>query len=568
MGGLCSKQNLKPNPYAGRGMGGEKLHHERKQVHADAAKVLMTPPAVKEPMEKHVVVKEYPRYSARNNASSGCDEFYDGIPRYQRSASLKSRSRRAAKVSDGSSGLSRVGSFGLERTLEVLGRLGSSASLTGGFVSGTTATKTNKLSILAFEVANTILKASTLMQSLSRRSIRQLKEVVFPAVGVQQLISQDMDELLRIVAADKREELKVFSGEVVRFGNRCKDPQWHDLDRFFEKRSRNCTPQNQSRELVESMMLQLMSLVQLTAELQRELHTLDRLEQDYQFQRIEELKFNAAGRGDMDRSLTILAAELKSQRKLVKNIKKKSLWSKSMEEVMEKLVDIVLFLNQEISNAFGNTGSSSVSKEVIISVPKAEEKTPEKGSVTYQQKLGSVGLALHYANIILQIDAIAARSNSIPPNSRDTLYQSLTPNFKASLRSKTHFFHIEKKPNVADIKDEMEKTLCWLVPMATNTVKAHHGFGWVGEWANTGTVGAIDVMQMETLHHADRQKTEAYILELLLWLDYLVNQSKSSKAGIVRIDTSASFSQSSSRANHSFQHDMKSRNQDQEISKA
>ncbi|XP_075514707.1 protein PSK SIMULATOR 1-like isoform X2 [Primulina tabacum] len=552
MGGLCSKQNLKPNPYAGRSMGGEKLHHERKQVHADATKVLMTPPAVKETMEKHVVVKEHPRYLARNNASSGCDEFYDGIPRYQRSASLKSRSWRAAKVSDGSSGLSRVGSFGLGRTLEVLGRLGSSSNLTGGFVSGTTATKTNKLSILAFEVANTILKASTLMQSLSRRSIRQLKEVVFPAVGVQQLISQDMDELLRIVAADKREELKVFSGEVVRFGNRCKDPQWHDLDRFFEKRSRNCTPQNQSRELVESMMLQLMSLVQLTAELQRELHTLDRLEQDYQFQRIEELKFNAAGRGDMDRSLTILAAELKSQRKLVKNYKKKSLWSKSMEEVMEKLVDIVLFLNQEISNAFGST----------------EEKTPEKGSVTYQQKLGSVGLALHYANIILQIDAIAARSNSMPPNSRDTLYQSMTPNFKASLRSKTHFFHLEKKPNVADIKDEMEKTLCWLVPMATNTVKAHHGFGWVGEWANTGTVGAIDVMQMETLHHADRQKTEAYILELLLWLDYLVNQSKSSKAGIVRIDTSASFSQNSSRANHSFLHDMESRNQDQEISKA
>ncbi|XP_073296429.1 protein PSK SIMULATOR 1-like isoform X2 [Primulina huaijiensis] len=568
MGGLCSKQNLKPNPYAGRSMAGEKLHHERKQVHADATKVLMTPPTVKETMEKHVVAKEYPRYLARNNASSGFDEFYDGIPRYQRSASLKSRSWRATKVSDGSSGLGRVGSFGLERTLEVLGRLGSSASLTGGFVSGTTATKTNKLSILAFEVANTILKASTLMQSLSRRSIRQLKEVVFPAVGVQQLISQDMDELLRIVAADKREELKVFSGEVVRFGNRCKDPQWHDLDRFFEKRSRNCTPQNQSRELVESMMLQLMSLVQLTAELQRELHTLDRLEQDYQFQQLEELKFNAAGRGDMDRSLTILAAELKSQRKLVKNFKKKSLWSKSMEEVMEKLVDIVLFLNQEISNAFGNTGSSSISKEVIISVPKAEEKTPEKGSVTYQQKLGSVGLALHYANIILQIDAIAARSDSMPPNSRDTLYQSLTPNFKASLRSKTHFSHLEKKPNVADIKDEMEKTLCWLVPMATNTVKAHHGFGWVGEWANTGTVGAIDVMQMETLHHADRQKTEAYILELLLWLDYLVNQSKSSKAGIVRIDTSASFSQNSSRANHSFQHDMESRNQDQEISKA
>ena len=32
-----------------------------------------------------------------------------------------------------------------------------------------------------------------------------------------------------------REELKVFSGEVVRFGNRCKDPQWHNLDRYLEK---------------------------------------------------------------------------------------------------------------------------------------------------------------------------------------------------------------------------------------------------------------------------------------------------------------------------------------------
>lgn len=32
-----------------------------------------------------------------------------------------------------------------------------------------------------------------------------------------------------------REELKVFSREVVRFGNRCKDPQWHNLDRYFEK---------------------------------------------------------------------------------------------------------------------------------------------------------------------------------------------------------------------------------------------------------------------------------------------------------------------------------------------
>lgn len=101
--------------------------------------------------------------------------------------------------------LSRAGSVGLGRAVEVLDTLGSSVnlSLKGGFVSGAS-NKNNELSILGFEVANTIVKGSNLMQSLSKRSIRQLKEVVLPEEGVQNLISNDIDELLSIVASDKR----------------------------------------------------------------------------------------------------------------------------------------------------------------------------------------------------------------------------------------------------------------------------------------------------------------------------------------------------------------------------
>jgi hypothetical protein len=47
----------------------------------------------------------------------------------------------------------------------------------------------------------------------------------------------------------------------------------------------------------------------------------------------------------------------------------------------------------------------------------------------------------------------------------------------------------------AQIKAEMEKTLRWLVPIANNTTKAHHGFGWVGEWANTGLVSNFIQLQ-------------------------------------------------------------------------
>ncbi|KAK4416612.1 protein PSK SIMULATOR 3 [Sesamum alatum] len=526
MGALCSKQTQKPNPYAGRSTG----YQQRQQVQNDTSNVVMTrQESVEKQMlgkesprlsvEKQMVAKESPRLLARYENVSD-DEFYDGIPQYHRSSYQKSRSLRGNKVSEVGSLLSRAGSAGLERAAEVLDTLGT--TVTGGFISGAT-TKNTELSILAFEVANTIVKGSNLMQSLSKRSIRQLKEVVLLAEGVQQLISKDMDELLRIVAADKREELKIFSGEVVRFGNRCKDPQWHNLDRFFEKRSRDRTPQKQLRETAESVMEQLMTSVQLTAELYQDLHVLDRLEQDYQLKRLEVLRFNAGQRGDRDNRLNILAAELKNQRKLVKNLKKKSLWSRSMEEVMEKLVDIVLFLNQEINITFGSP---------------AEGDKPEEQIVLRQQKLGPAGLSLHYANIILQIDAIVARSSSMPSNSRETLYQSLPPNVKDSLRSKLQSFHVEKELSVTEIKDEMEKTLHWLVPVATNTAKAHHGFGWVGEWASTGselnrrTVGPIDVMQIETLHHANKQKTEAHILDMLLWLNYLVSRSKASaKAG-------------------------------------
>jgi hypothetical protein len=38
----------------------------------------------------------------------------------------------------------------------------------------------------------------------------------------------------------------------------------------------------------------------------------------------------------------------------------------------------------------------------------------------------------------------------------------------------------------AEIRGELSTILEWLVPVASNTTKAHHGFGWVGEWANTG----------------------------------------------------------------------------------
>lgn len=168
-------------------------------------------------------------------------------PQLSRAFSQKSRSTMSkpsdpgqsgtTKVSEVSSVLGKAGSVGFGKAVEVLDTLGSTMTnlhLNSSFVSGVS-TKGNKISILSFEVANTVVKGFNLMQSLSKENIKYLKQVVLRSEGVQYLISKDMDELLRVAAADKREELKVFSKEVVRFGNRCKDPQWHNLERYFDK---------------------------------------------------------------------------------------------------------------------------------------------------------------------------------------------------------------------------------------------------------------------------------------------------------------------------------------------
>ncbi|MCO5557803.1 hypothetical protein L7F22_011375, partial [Adiantum nelumboides] len=46
-------------------------------------------------------------------------------------------------------------------------------------------------------------------------------------------------------------ELMVFANEVVRFGNQCRDPQWHHLDRYFDKLGTERFVPSQDREEVE-----------------------------------------------------------------------------------------------------------------------------------------------------------------------------------------------------------------------------------------------------------------------------------------------------------------------------
>ncbi|KAK4345152.1 hypothetical protein RND71_035328 [Anisodus tanguticus] len=406
--------------------------------------------------------------------------------------------------------LGKASTVGLEKAVEVLDTLGSSMTNlnSGSFMTGK-ASREDKISILAFEIANTITKAANLLQSLSEENVQHLKKEVLHSKGVQQLVSTNMKELLTIAADDKREDFAIFSREVIRFGDMCKDPQWHNLGRYFSKLDMDTITHKQLRAEAEMTMQELITLAQHTSELYHELHALDRFEQDYR-RKLEELKFlKLPLKGE---SLMILQSELKYQRKPVRSLKKKSLWFKSLEEVVEKLVDIVTFVHKEISEAFGDDGLTASGTEPT--------RKPER--------LGEAGLALHYANLITQIDNIASRSTSLPHNMRDSLYNGLPPTVKTALRSRLQAV-TEEEHTLPQIKAEMGKTLEWLVPVATDTTKAHQGFGWVGEWANTGngfgkkTPAHKNIIRLQTLYHADKQKMDQHILELVTWLHHHIS---------------------------------------------
>ncbi|XP_035841495.1 protein PSK SIMULATOR 3-like isoform X2 [Helianthus annuus] len=69
---------------------------------------------------------------------------------------------------------------------------------------------------------------------------------------------------------------------------------------------------------------------------------------------------------------------------------------------------------------------------------------------------------------------------------RSTLYQSLPPDIELYYRSRLALFHVDKELDVPAIKAKIERSAMLVFPIAVTTAKAHHGFGWVGEWRTPG----------------------------------------------------------------------------------
>jgi len=144
--------------------------------------------------------------------------------------------------------------------------------------------------------------------------------------------------------------------------------------------------------------------------------------------------------------------------------------------------------------------------------------------------VGGSALALHYANIVIIIEKLLRYPHLVGEEARDDLYQMLPLSLKVALRKnlKTYVksMAIYDAFLAHDWQEMLEKTLAWLAPMAHNMIR------WQTErnFEQQQIVLKGNVLLLQTLYFADREKTEAVICELLVGLNYICRYEQQQNA--------------------------------------
>ncbi|CAK9313382.1 unnamed protein product [Citrullus colocynthis] len=139
------------------------------------------------------------------------------------------------------------------------------------------------------------------------------------------------------------------------------------------------------------------------------------------------------------------------------------------------------------------------------------------------ETLGGAALALHYANVIIVIEKLAASPHLIGLDARDDLYNMLPAKVRASLRAalKPYAKSLASSAYDTGLAGEWNEAIAgileWLAPLAHNMVR------WQSErsFEQQNFVSRTNMLLVQTLFFANQEKTEAIITELLVGLNYL-----------------------------------------------
>ncbi|KDP40296.1 hypothetical protein JCGZ_02294 [Jatropha curcas] len=152
--------------------------------------------------------------------------------------------------------------------------------------------------------------------------------------------------------------------------------------------------------------------------------------------------------------------------------------------------------------------------------------------------VGGSALALRYANVIIVIEKLLRYPHLVGEEARDDLYQMLPMSLRMSLRTNLKSYvknlAIYDAPLAHDWKETLDGILSWLGPLAHNMIS------WQSErnFEQHQIVKRTNVLLLQTLYFADREKTEAAICELLVGLNYICRYEHQQNA---LLDCASSF---------------------------
>ncbi|KEH41144.1 hypothetical protein MtrunA17_Chr1g0168081 [Medicago truncatula] len=152
--------------------------------------------------------------------------------------------------------------------------------------------------------------------------------------------------------------------------------------------------------------------------------------------------------------------------------------------------------------------------------------------------LGGSALALHYANVIIVIEKLLRYPHLVGEEARDDLYQMLPTSLRLSLKAKLKLYvknlAIYDAPLAHDWKENLDGMLRWLAPLAHNMMR------WQSErnFEQHQIVSRTNVLLLQTLYFADREKTEESICDLLVGLNYICRYEQQQNA---LLDCASSF---------------------------
>lgn len=501
------------------------------------------------------------------------------------------------------------------------------------------------IGILAFEISRLMSKVVSLWQCLTDGHIMRLREEIANSVGIQKLVSEDIDYLMDLVLAELFENLRSVGKSVVILGKKCTNPTYHNLETLFDNVV-EIDPKwygwQYKLKKMEKKVKKMERFVAATEQLYQEIEVLVELEQS--------LRRMRAGADSGGVKLLEFQQKVVWQRQEVKNLREMSHWVRSYDYIVRLLLRSILTIIERIKNfsgtkqsdnfearndcdsinneclirnnsisalkrtlvypsetnpsrfsvplgrsfsnlGFGNDKSKSKNMKTHhrsqsfifsgkqqhlvkaklfagggftgcmtqgIESPVVESYTPSRGTsfrsndvslrhaieakdtsisstrVSFfnskhglldpsPSTLGYAALALHYANVIILIEKLASSPHLISLDARDDLYNLLPSSIKSCLRAKLKTFSRTPASCFYDAAFAAEWSLAittildWLSPLAHSMVR------WQSErnFERQRLVLGSNVHLVQTLYFANRGKTEAAIVELLMGLNYL-----------------------------------------------